>query len=53
MAEKKKKFIDDKKMTDFIEKNWAEYQKAQKAQKKSASGKKATSTPAKKRVKRK
>lgn len=46
MAEKKKKFIDDKKMTDFIDKNWAEYQKAQKAQKKS------TGT-AKKKVKRK
>ena len=49
MAEKKTKFIDDKKMTDFIDKNWAEYQKAQK---KTASGKKATSTP-KKKVKRK
>ena len=47
MAEQKK-LIDDRKMADFIDRNWAEYQKAQK---KSASGKKATSTP-KKKVKR-
>lgn len=45
MAEKKKKFIDDKKMTDFIDKNWAEYQKAQK--------KSSGTAPAKKKVKRK
>ena len=45
MAEKKTKFIDDKKMTDFINKNWAEYQKAQK--------KTASSGTAKKKVKRK
>lgn len=48
MAEKKKKFIDDSKMDDIIKKGWADYQKAQK---KSASGKKATSAP--KKVKRK
>ena len=45
MAEKKKKFIDDTKMNDFIDKNWAEYQKAQK--------KKASGTATKKKVKRK
>ena len=49
MAEKKQKFIDDTKMNDFVNKNWAEYQKAQK--KKSAPDKKAT--PTKKKVKRK
>lgn len=47
MAEKKTKFIDDKKMTDFIDRNWAEYQKAQKTQKKTGTG------TAKKKVKRK
>ena len=49
MAEKKQRIIDDRKMEDFVNKNWADYQKAQK---KSASGKKATSAP-KKKVKRK
>ena len=48
MAEKKKKFIDDGKMTDFINKNWAEYQRAQKS-----TGSKATSSGTKKKVKRK
>lgn len=48
MAEKKK-LIDDRKMADFIDRNWAEYQKAQK---KSASGKKVTSDKPKKKVKR-
>lgn len=49
MAEKKQRIIDDRKMNDFVNKNWADYQKAQK---KTAPDKKATST-AKKKVKRK
>ena len=45
MAEKKKKFIDDSKMDEIMKKGWADYQKAQKAQK--------SGTGAKKKVKRK
>lgn len=48
MAETKQKVIDDRKMNDFVNKNWADYQKAQK---KAAPDKKAT--PTKKKVKRK
>ena len=46
MSEKKQKVIDDKKMDDFIKKNWTEYQKAQ-------SKKTSSSKPTKKTVKRK
>lgn len=48
MAEKKQRVIDDRKMNDFVSKNWADYQKAQK---KSAPDKKTATT--KKKVKRK